>query len=199
MVQTSENVSDESHRSHLRILVLSSVALSRSINNDKNVTEFNLSTIQESLPFPTTKDFENLGQYTLIQQVPSSEIKFEFDWLAPKIIYLKEHSTIVLDDGTKDSISLLIDYYETASELIAKQLTSELLYEATHSPKYYQFIDLPPLDVDSSSAYTIKQSPFCTILVIRKNHKVMRIDFDKIEGSDLTINEWSKIFANSIQ
>lgn len=183
----------------LAILVLGGVAIVRNIEDDKNIITFNLSNVVETLPFPTIKNFEELGQYTLLHQTPTSELKFKSDWLAPEMIYLKEYATIRFENGATERTSLLIKYYDTASPMIAKQLVNEILYDATHSPEYYQIIEIPTLDVDLATAYYVKNTPFCKILIIQKNHIMMIIDFENIEGSDLTIAEWSKIFADSIQ
>lgn len=150
------------------------------------------------IPFATMED---LGKGVF---VPSSwnfdymnKIKVNSDLLAPTIISFDQTGSVELPDGRLLEGGLSVDYYETISPWLAREIARELRsYDKKNNHKYYDDIDCPELDADAVYAYT---ALFPTVVIV-DGCKVIHVTFYQTSPTyDMPLSEWAEIFCQSIK
>lgn len=162
-----------------------------------NKNKQNIADYTEELPIANISDMETDGLFSLVDGYFPNTIEISSDILAPYILSFCEDMTGKMDDGNVIHGKLYVDYYETISSIIAREIAREYQKQdkRTYS-KYYEERTLPELDVDYSAAY-------CTTsptVILQEGKKVVRIRFLQIsENYSIPMNEWVQVFADSIK
>ena len=86
-----------------------------------------------------------------------------------------------------------VEYYETASPLLARIIAREFLRKAKHE-KHYAECELPPLDVDYAAGYT----DYFPTVVLQKGNRVISAMFYQTGTSSMPYKDWVRIVAQSI-
>ena len=103
----------------------------------------------------------------------------------------------MLADGRKIEGVLYIEYYETASHWLARQLAREhQQYDKKHWKSHYAELTLPELGVDYQAAYT----EICPTIVLAESNKMMSVGFLQWHESDnMPVEEWAAFFAQELK
>ncbi len=126
-----------------------------------------------------------------------SEIKVWSSLLTPAAVDLRQYGSVTLADGRKISGVIYIDYYETVSPWLAKELAKEhQRYDKRQRKKYYQELTLPDLGVDYQAAY-MEIEPAVVLVEGNKMISVGFLQWGKSEG--MSTEEWAAFFAESIK
>lgn len=146
-----------------------------------------------ALPFATIADFAPEGDYTLYDIGYSNTVSAVSRLLAPTVIAYREYAHVALPDGSLLEGGLDVEYYETASPLLARIIAREFLRKAKHE-KHYAECELPPLDVDYAAGYT----DYFPTVVLQKGNRVISAMFYQTGTSSMPYKDWVRIVAQSI-
>lgn len=153
-----------------------------------------------TIPCATMADMGIEGSFKLDKAgYGGSEIQVWSSFLAPTIVDLRQYGEVTLEDGRKVSGVVYIDYYETVSPWLAKELAREYQrYDRKNPWKEYSLIDLPDLGIDYAAAY---ETGFAwPYVVLVKDNKIMHIEFIQWgENEGMPLEEWAAFFALSMQ
>ena len=141
-------------------------------------------------PFATLADLAAGGTYRQEDSYRSNRVERRSDWLAPVIIEYREYGSGKTEAGERFQGGLIIEYYETATPWLAREIGREYLSEARRN-KHYKEIPLKGLDADWSAAY---HEIFPTVL-LQKGSRIMRITFYQTADSTIPVEEWAGCFA----
>lgn len=146
------------------------------------------------LPFATIADLAPGGEFSLRDFGSySNMIDISSDLLAPTIISMFQTASVRLDDGTLLDGGLDVEYFETVSPWIARQIAREL--QSQDKSDYrdsYALLETPDLNADYAVAY---ESLFTTLILVDGN-RVIRIAFYQTSNNyTMPTQEWMQIFA----
>lgn len=148
-------------------------------------------------PFATMADLAPGGDYALNDFGISNTVEIRRDWLAPTVIHWGETATVTLPDGRTASGGLYVDYYETASPWLAREVAREYLRSARRG-KHYEALSLPPLGVDYAAAY-LDGLHFPTLL-LQHGDRVLKAQFYQTSPDfEISLAEWTQLMAASIR
>lgn len=163
-----------------------------------------------SVPFATIKDFIPQGEYTMDVFGIANTVEVKSDWIAPTIIHWEEIADVKQPQGGTLSGGLYVDYYETASPWLARQILKEYSrtvcvqekLRAIH-PQYkqyytrYQQLPAPQVQADYVEAY---QDRTGTTLLVQKGTIAMRVSFHQYtsSGYQMELQQWAEILTKSI-
>lgn len=146
------------------------------------------------LPFATMEDFAE-GKFEYSNYGFSNTIKIKSDLLAPQVIYFDQNGKVTTEDGKKIEGGLSVTYYKTIAPALAMELAREHQRDDMHDhKKRFKFLDKPDIDADYVSAY-MALFPVCIIV---KDDVMMYVQFYQTGESDMTMQEWAEIMAESI-
>ncbi len=155
---------------------------------------------QGQLPFATIRDFAGEGaqdyQATLMGMGFNTLLERQ-DLLAPRCIDYHENAQITMADGSLLSGGLMVDYYETRSPQIARALAIEL-HRHDRWERDYAPIDIEGLDLDADWACAYKTVTHFPTVVLQKGNVVVRAQFYQLVESQLSLDEWAGILADSL-
>lgn len=151
-----------------------------------------------TIPCATMEDMGIPGSFELDETgYGGSEIKVWSSLLAPTAVQLRQYGSVTLMDGRKVEGVLYIEYYETASPWLARQLAREQQqYNKKHWKSRYAELALPELGVDYQAAY-MNIHP---TVILAEDHKVMSVGFLQWhEGDEMPVEEWAAFFAEELK
>ena len=156
-------------------------------------------------PFATMADLAgDSGSYELQHWGFSNTVEIWSDWLTPVNYDWDEIADVTLPDGRQISGGLYIYYHEARSPALARAIAEEYLrkdrYENTFNlfaENDFKSLDLAPLDVDFSAAYS-NELHFPTI-VLQDGCHVLRAYWYQTSQNKLSLDEWAAILADSIK
>lgn len=162
------------------------------------VTEDNvldLRTYPEELPFGTMESLIPNGTFQWDNIGFGNTIEVKSDWLAPQVISFSQIGSVSTDQGVQLKGGLYVDYFETISPWIAKELAREYQnYDRRRNKKYYEEWEAPDLNVDYASAY----SAIFPTLILADGSRMIRISFHSFSDKDiLSFEEWATLLAES--
>ena len=194
----SRDVIQEKHKRSAVIWLLMIVMLISScstivlgLNNEKN--EQPLCSFYDTLPFPLINDKAHEGAVQIVDMQKSTIRQWE-DVLIPVAIEVSQYSD-TMDDTTGEMIDieyLGVDYFETRSSWIAKQLAKDYqrfdtrLRSATKDKHSVQ--ELAELNLD----YAVRYNVWWDTMILVKNNKMLRIRFS---GYEYSADEIAQIYA----
>ncbi|MFA9465170.1 MAG: DUF2812 domain-containing protein [Velocimicrobium sp.] len=147
------------------------------------------------IPFPTIADLAPEGTCILQDLLYTNTIEVKKDWLAPSVITLHENARITRTDKTALEGGLIVNYYETASPWIAKEIAREYLIE-DKKDQAFEALSLIDTDIDFAVAY---RTIFPTV-ILQNGNKVMRVIFYQTsESYEMPMQEWVQIFSDSFK
>lgn len=156
-----------------------------------------LSTPAGQYPFATIADLSPEGIYQMEDFSTGNTVKQSSDWLAPLMLEYHETASVDLGNGRMFRGGLIVDYYETASPWLARELSRELLNEGRHE-RHYQAYVLPELAVDYAAGY-FEFGDFPTVILCRSN-RVMRATLYQTSVSyTMPFDEWARRMAESFR
>lgn len=162
---------------------------------DENKLDLKIYT--EELPFGTMETLIPGGEFKWNDFGIGNTIEVKSDWLAPKVISFSQQGCISQKDGTLLQGGLSIDYFETISPWLARELAREYqTYDRHKNHKHYSELNIPDLDVDYARAYT---AIFPT-LVLAEGNRMIRISFYQTSDNyTMPLEQWAGIFAESFK
>lgn len=117
------------------------------------------------------------------------------DWLAPVNYEWNEHAALKQANGTYVEGGLQINYHETLSPWVAKQLASEYYQQDRHN-EHFELVECPELNVDYAVAYT----GYFPTIIIQNDSKVIQASFYYHSSSDtISFEDWVTALADSIR
>jgi len=147
-----------------------------------------------TLPFATIADIAGEGEYSLRNSVSASSIRTDGNWLAPRIISLYENAAVMLPGGRSVEGILYVDYYETASPCLAREIARELLTQGKRAT-HFEEMPLPALDVDYAFAF----NGYLPTLIVQKGNRVMRVAFLQTSENDvIPFDDWVRVYTENI-
>jgi hypothetical protein len=150
------------------------------------------------LPFATIADLAPEGKFSFDSFGRFNTIEIHSDWLAPVVITLQESAHVELPGGRFLSGILSVDYYETGSPLIAREVAREH-HLGDRFSKDYKELQLPELDVDYAVAYMSRYSIGPT-LILQEGNKVMHLTFFQSSSSyEVDFEDWVSVFVQSMK
>lgn len=166
---------------------------------DENL--ISLHDFEGSVPFATLEDFSE-GEYTREIWGFSNTVEIKSDILAPEIIHWREvgHAT----DGEGEEIlsgGLHVDYYRTASPVLAKALATEFIMreklDRSGFTYRYKRLETPQVEADFAAAYI--DSTGMTNIIICLDEVMLRAMFYKTSTKAVTLQQWAEIMYESIK
>lgn len=154
-----------------------------------------------TIPCATMTDMGVEGSFQLDETgYGGSEIQVWSSLLTPTAVDLRQYGKVTLEDGRKISGVVYIDYYETVSPWLARELAKEYQrFDRKGWRKEYTPIDLPDMDVDYAAAYTTDLLRMPTVVLVEGN-KIMHIEFLQWEDNEqMLTEEWAAFFAGSLK
>lgn len=145
-------------------------------------------------PFATVADLAD-GDYSRSNYGFSNDYTVRTDPLADSI----EWSEIALVTDSGDIVfsgSLDVEYYDTVSPIIARAIAREMLLYDRWRNDAGEELPLPDLGVDYAAAYYSHGSE---VAVFVSGDKVIRARLLQYSGSELPLEEWTRIVADSIK
>ena len=109
------------------------------------------------------------------------------------MIEYRENAHVALPDGSVLSGGLDVDYYETASPLLARIIAYEFQRGVNRAGHYAEY-ELPPLDADYAAGYM----EYFPTVVLQKGCRVLRATFFQTGTSTMSYEDWVKIVADSL-
>lgn len=161
--------------------------------------EIPLEDFYEDPPFATMADFSPEGSYQQDYFMDiSNSVRVWSDPLAPVNYDWDELATVTNANG-KISGSLYLDYHETASPFLSKLLAREYrLFDLVKNDyKEPDELPLPELGIDYSYGYY--DSIHIPTVVLRHGKKVIHASFHQYHDSEMPIEAWVTILADSIK
>ncbi|MDD5918746.1 MAG: DUF2812 domain-containing protein [bacterium] len=146
-----------------------------------------------ALPFATIADFAPEGNYRQSEISNSNTVTAASRLLAPAVIEYRENAHVALQDGAVLSGGLDVDYYETASPLLARIIAYEFQRGVKRAGHYTEY-ELPPLDADYAAGYM----EYFPTIVLQKGRRVLRATFFQTGTSTIPYEDWVKIVADSL-
>lgn len=145
------------------------------------------------IPFSTMESLVPNGKFKLEENLGfSNTIRVRKDWLAPRVISLSQYGTLQIDEKNRINGGLKVDYYETISPWLAKQLAKEYQDNDRKKKKeLYKIMDTPDVDVDYIAAY----STFYPTLIIADGNRMIHLEFSQFSENSKNMDEWLEIFA----
>ena len=106
--------------------------------------ERSLKSYNGKIPFATLESVAPEGTFIWDENDFSNKIKVQSDLLAPQVISLSQSGTIYKKNGTALSGGVNVEYVETRSPWMARQLAVEYeRFDRRTNKKYYQPLFLP--------------------------------------------------------
>ena len=148
------------------------------------------------IPFSTMEDLIPNSDFYADGFQSSNTITIRSDWMAPTFITLYQSGSIRLEGNRILNGCLTIDYYETISPWIAKELGREYVQNVKQHTDEFD-LNNTNMDIDYARAYVDDSLFYSCILV--ENNKIMHVSFRKVRGSyTLQIEDWIQIFAANL-
>ena len=111
--------------------------------------------------------------------------------LANTVVDWREYANIRVDGEDYPAAVLVVNYFDTASPWLARQLADELQRRA-EKERFYSELEAPALDVDFCAAYT---KVYPTILICQGSTVIeASVKIRNEEGSDLFLH-WAQLQA----
>lgn len=157
----------------------------------------------QAMPFATMADFAPGATYEPDGVLGDSgnSVWRRSDLLARDVVSYREHATLTCEDGSVYQGGLYVDYFETASPLLAKQLVRETLLQARWQNLWdgftYDTFDLPPLPVDEAIGYYDIGTHFPNIL-LREGDTVVNVMFYQTGPDTIPLTVWAEAVAAAI-
>ncbi len=170
--------------------VLLIITLSRSISDQGEIP---LAEYQGEVPFATLADISQSESYVHENLLESDNVTVDSDPLAPVMIHWHETGRWTDENGDAHSGGLVVDYYETISPALAKELAKEFVQSGRHE-RHYKEYDIR-IDADYARSYT---AIFPTV-VIQEGNKIIRATFYQTAEPEIPMEEWMNCIAQSIQ
>lgn len=153
------------------------------------------------LPFAGMRDFAGEGytdyEMTMLGLSYGFNSVSEWsDWLAPRCIEYSEYARITRADGSILDGGLDIQYFETASETIARLLAGEFYRSDRRGDSFRLIGELSDADAELAVIY-VDEYHFTTFLM-RSGNKVLRASFHQSSEQAMAPEEWAGILADSI-
>jgi hypothetical protein len=122
-----------------------------------------------------------------------NKISVKSDILAPTVIDFNQTGSVKLSDGKTLQGGLSVEYYETVSPWLAKQIASEMVrYDKIENRKYFSEMETPNVDADAIYAYS---AIFPTVVIV-DGCKVMRVEFYQTSGDyEMPLSQWAEVFT----
>lgn len=158
--------------------------------------DYDMAAYREPLPIATLQELVQSAEFAYDDFGVGNTLKVKQDWLAPQIISFHQTGTLRKDGEIVFKGGLVVDYFETKTPWLAKQLADELYRKARFNTKSYEELPAPQLDVDSVVAF---KAIFPTIIMV-KGDQVVKVElYQSIEQNQWTLQEWAEVFANSLK
>jgi len=158
--------------------------------------DYDMAAYHEPLPIATLHELVPSAEFAYDDFGVGNTLKVKKDWLAPQIISFHQTGTLRKDGDIVFKGGLVVDYYETKTPWLAKQLADELYRKARFNTKSYEELPSPQVDVDSVLAF---KAIFPTIILVKGNQVVKVELYQSIEKNQWTLQEWAEVFANSLK
>lgn len=159
--------------------------------------ERSLKSYNGKIPFATLESFAPGGTFIWDENDFSNKIKVQSDLLAPQVISLSQSGTIYKKNGTALSGGVNVEYVETRSPWMARQLAVEYeRFDRRTNKKYYQPLFLPDnLNADYAVAY---DAIFPTAVLVKDNKVVRFCFYQTSENNTIPLEEWVSVVADSL-
>ena len=163
------------------------------------------SDLEGQLPFASMRDLASADGTAVTDYRESMTgmgfnlVELHSDWLAPSMIDYHEVADVTRADGSVLRGGLYIDYYETASPWLARQLLWEY-HAIARRDRSYMPLDAPEVDGCTLAAYE-GTLHFPVVLIQRGNVFLYAYfyQFDDPGSYILPLDEWIGILARSLQ
>lgn len=146
-----------------------------------------LSQYTEELPFATIADIVE-GEYHNENLLGSDKVRRYSDLLADDIITYRETASVKLSDGTEFSGGLMVDYYSTVNDGLAKSTAKELACAASLK-KNYEVIPLDDMGADYQIAYY--DNAHMPTVIFQKGNTVVKALLYQTGSHTVSIEEWA--------
>ncbi len=161
--------------------------------DDTNNDTLTLAEYRKPLPFARLEDvIEGVD----IDTDTNDTIKVEHDILAPLMLTVSQHDRYRMEDGTTRDYGVYVQYYNMIHPALALRLAEEL-YEKDKDiwdASYIEYV-LPSPDVD----YAIAYEAFHPKVILVKEKQVLVVSFDSYGEEPLSIDKWSRVYADSLK
>ncbi len=160
----------------------------------RNENKMPLAEYDAALPFATIADFAPEGKHRLYDIGYSNTVSVASLLLAPTVIEYREYAHVTLPDGSLLQGGLDVEYYETASPLLARILAFEI-HRAAKRAKHYAEYELPPLGVD----YAVGYMEYFPTVVIQDGCRILCAMFYQTgEDTVLSYADWVTVMAETM-
>ena len=161
--------------------------------DDTNNDTLTLAEYQKPLPFARLEDVIDGVD---IDTDTNDTIKVEHDILAPLMLTVSQHDRYRMENGTTRDYGVYVQYYQMIHPALALRLAEEL-YEKDKDIWDASYIEpaLPSLDVD----YAIAYEAFHPKVILVKEKQVLVVSLDSYGEEPLSIEQWSRVYAESLQ
>lgn len=172
------------------------------LNSIDDPREIPITEYQGELPYPRLSEFGTEGSYRSEGfEGYSNKITVSSDWLAGTVIESNECGKFTTEDGRKIDCAMYVTYTDMRTSWLARELAEEYPVSGKREVKKdrFQFYDLPSaeeLGVDMAVAYSAYPMGHAVVLV--KGSEVWQIDFMQFREDMLSLDEWVRIFAASL-
>lgn len=146
-----------------------------------------LSEYKAKLPFATIADIVE-GEYHNENLLGSDKVRRYSDLLADDIITYRETASVKLSDGTEFSGGLMVDYYSTVNEGLARSTAKELA-RAASLKKNYEVIPLDDMGADYQIAYY--DNAHMPTVIFQKGNIAVKALLYQTGSHTVSIEEWA--------
>lgn len=172
------------------------------LNSIDNPNEISITEYQGALPYLRLSEIGVEGSFERDEWMGhTNKIKVSSDWLAETVIESNEYGEFTMEDGRKNDCAMYVTYTNMRTSWLARELAEEYPISSNREVKKdrFQFYDLPSaeeLGVDMAVAYSAY--PMGQAIVLVKGSEVWQVDFMQFREDTLSLEEWVRIFAASL-
>lgn len=172
------------------------------MNSVENPNEIPITEYQGELPYLRLSEIGVEGSFDRDKAMDyTNKITVSSDWLAGTVIQSNESGEFTMEDGRRIDCAMYVTYTDMRTGWLARELAEEYPVSSNREVKKdrFQFYDLPSaeeLGVDMAVAYSAY--PMGQAIVLVKGSEVWQVDFMQFREDTLSLEEWVRIFAASL-
>ena len=172
------------------------------MNSVENPNEIPITEYQGELPYLRLSEIGVEGSFDRDKAMDyTNKITVSSDWLAGTVIQSNESGEFTMEDGRRIDCAMYVTYTDMRADWLARELAAEYPISSKREVKKdrFQFFDIPSaeeLGVDSAVAYSAY--PMGCAVVLVKGSEVWQADLMQFREDSLSIDEWVRMFAASL-
>ncbi len=172
------------------------------LNSIDHPNEIPITEYQGELPYLRLSEIGVEGSFERNEMMDyTNKIKVSSDWLAETVIESNEYGEFTMEDGQKIDCAMYVAYTDMRTGWLARELAEEYPISSNREIKKdrFQFYDLPAaeeLGADMAVAYSAY--PMGQVVVLVKGSEVWEVNLMQFGENTLSLEEWVRIFADSL-